>query len=78
MLGTPELGLVIIAWAAGAFVFRDWLARLDLAVRRALDPRLDHEEYLEAQRRNVRRVALTGLGVGLLIFASGIALHLVG
>ena len=78
MLGTPELGLVIIGWAVAAFMFRDWLARLDLAVRRALDPRLDREMYFETQRRMVRSVALMGLTAGLLVFASGIALRLTG
>lgn len=75
MLGIEEIGLVTVVWGVSALIFRDWVVRFDLALRERATGDYITDQVVEEQRALLDRTARIMLGIGLAVFALGVALH---
>ena len=76
VLGIEELGLVIVIWGVTSLVFRDWVVRLDLAIKERVTGDYFTEQAIQEQRDLLEKTGRLVLALGLLTFAAGVALHL--
>lgn len=78
MPGIEEVGLIVVVWAAGALMFREWLLRFDIALLRTITGVTQSDEHLELQRQMLEHTSRFLLVCGLLLFFGGLALRLTG
>ena len=78
MPGIEEVGLIVVVWAAGALMFREWLLRFDIALLRTITGTTQSDEHLELQRQMLEHTSRFLLVCGLLLFFGGLALRLTG
>jgi hypothetical protein len=76
MLGFEELGLIIVIWGVASLLFRDWVVRLDLALKERVTGDYFTEEAIEEQRNLLEKTGRVVLALGLVTFAAGVGLHL--
>jgi hypothetical protein len=76
--GIEEVGLIIVVWAVGALMFREWLLRFDIALLRTVTGIVLTDEHLETQRRMLEQTCRFLLACGLVLFFGGLALRLTG
>lgn len=76
--GIEEVGLVVVVWAAGALIFREWLLRFDVALLRTITGIGLTDEHLALQRKMLEQTSRFILACGLVIFFGGLALRLTG
>ena len=76
--GIEEVGLIIVVWAVGALMFREWLLRFDIALLRTVTGIVLTDEHLETQRRMLEQTSRFLLACGLVLFFGGLALRLTG
>ena len=76
--GIEEVGLIIVVWAVGALMFREWLLRFDIALLRTVTGIVLTDAHLETQRRMLEQTSRFLLACGLVLFFGGLALRLTG
>ena len=78
MPGIEEVGLIVVVWAAGALIFREWLLQFDIAVIRTMTGIVQTDDHLELQRKMLEQTSRFLLVSGLVLFFAGLALRLTG
>jgi hypothetical protein len=76
--GIEEVGLIVVVWAAGALIFREWLLQFDIAVIRTMTGIVQTDDHLELQRKMLEQTSRFLLVSGLVLFFGGLALRLTG
>jgi hypothetical protein len=76
--GIEEVGLIVVVWAAGALIFREWLLRFDVALLRTITGTVLTDDHLELQRKMLEQTGRLLLVCGLVVFFGGLALRLTG